>query len=467
MVLCGGPNCYKAAGCRCSGCEKEKYCSAECQKIHWKSHKPLCPLLKKLSNYFRPYHEVSQVITETLLLGGLGGFLRGGVIRLLEHLLSYAEYQFGEKVTGKDYREREDGERIDNWTVDLNFLHEINKRLAETYRTNASLSNIVRDNLSFPYIEKSVKILTPMLLLNLDALHGNELLFELCGAEQNMAIITLSRNQFVIAEGHCKRSLDYSKRFNGNPKDRTEAIFQALKAYCALQTQQENYVAAVALSEEAYDLVVIFYDPAHPCTQEAAGILISSLTHKGDLYNACRFAEVTYSNLKDPKNKINQESEQVAFGAHNLADVLYKQGEDLVKAEELSRHALRIRMKIQRESQPVGMTCNLLANILKKLKKEGDEAKILLQRSLAIDIRHEGPDGVNTLYGHYNISALYLELADKQRTSEAKKIDLNLAKSHFEEALRIQSKIFGPNHPMTKRFVDKLADIVRTIRQTR
>jgi hypothetical protein len=53
-----------------------------------------------------------------------------------------------------------------------------------------------------------------------------------------MAIITSSRNQFVVAEGHCKRALDYSRRFNGPPKDKTESIFQALKASCALQTQQ-------------------------------------------------------------------------------------------------------------------------------------------------------------------------------------------------------------------------------------
>jgi hypothetical protein len=191
--------------------------------------------LKKLSNDLRSYNEACQVITETLLLSN---FLTAGVIRVLEYLLSYAEYQFGEKVTGKDNLERGDGERIDNWIVDLNFLHGINKRLAETYRTNASLSNVVRDNLAFPYREKSVKLLTPMLLLNLDALHANKLLFELYSAEQIMAVITSSRNQFVVAEGHCKRSLDYAKRFNANPKDRTEAIFQALKAYCALQTQQ-------------------------------------------------------------------------------------------------------------------------------------------------------------------------------------------------------------------------------------
>jgi hypothetical protein len=185
MALCGGPNCYKAAHCRCSGCDKEKYCSAECQKIHWKSHKPLCPILKKLSNELRPYDEVSQVIMETLFSA------KGRIIRVLEYLLSYAEFQFGEEVSGKDYRERDNGERIDNWVVEMTFLHGINKQLAETYRTNMSLSNIVRDNLAFPYREKSIKILTSMLHSHkLDAieqpLHTDKLLFELLTTEQVM-----------------------------------------------------------------------------------------------------------------------------------------------------------------------------------------------------------------------------------------------------------------------------------------
>ena len=27
---------------KCSGCKKVHYCSAECQKTHWKTHKPEC-----------------------------------------------------------------------------------------------------------------------------------------------------------------------------------------------------------------------------------------------------------------------------------------------------------------------------------------------------------------------------------------------------------------------------------------
>jgi len=30
----------------CSGCHMIHYCSAECQKLHWKAHKIVCPLIK-------------------------------------------------------------------------------------------------------------------------------------------------------------------------------------------------------------------------------------------------------------------------------------------------------------------------------------------------------------------------------------------------------------------------------------
>jgi tetratricopeptide (TPR) repeat protein len=411
---------------------------------------------------------IAQVITETTFSA------KGDIPSVQEHLLSYAEFQFGDQVKGKHYREREDGECISNWQVEITCLHSINQRLAQTYMTNVSLSNLVRDNLAFPYREKSLKILSAMLAaLKPDddkyVRHHNYLMWELFKAEQVMAVITMSRNQFNIAEGHCQRCLDYAKRFGVEGNDKTEGLFQALKAYCALQSQQGKYLAAVALAEEAYNIVVTYYNPGHPRVQEAAGILIANLSHQGDIYNAERYADITLSNLEDPLNKINQESEEVAFGAYNLSDVLWKQGTDLVKAEKLSRQSLRIREKLEGDlGRNVGMNCNLLANILRKQGNHGDEVKDLLNRSLAIDIRNDGPDGVNTAVGHYNLAGFHVDLATHVPcTVIVRRNELTIAKASYEEALRIQSKVFGPSHPTTKRYIDKIADVVRTIKNSR
>jgi hypothetical protein len=82
--------------------------------------------------------------------------------------------------------------------------------------------------------------------------------------------------------------------------------------------------------------------------QEAAGILIEVLIAKGDLFDAECYAQVTYGNLRDKKNGIDQESDVVAISAYNLANVIYRQkGDlDLIKAEEIARESLRIRTLI-------------------------------------------------------------------------------------------------------------------------
>jgi hypothetical protein len=53
-------------------------------------------------------------------------------------------------------------------------------------------------------------------------------------------------------------------------------------------------IGAVALAEEAYNLLVEAYDCVHPEVQEAAGILINCLIDNNDSFNAERYAEVTY-----------------------------------------------------------------------------------------------------------------------------------------------------------------------------
>jgi ATP/maltotriose-dependent transcriptional regulator MalT len=158
-----------------------------------------------------------------------------------------------------------------------------------------------------------------------------------------MATVIVSRGQFDLAEGHCQRSLAYSKRLNVEGEDKTTSIFNALKIYSHLRQQQGNISDALTFAEDGYNLVVEFYDPVHLQVQEAAAILIHLSIAKGDYYNAGQFAEVTYSNLRDRKNGIDQESDDVATGAYNLANVIARQDDgDVTKAEGLARESLRI-----------------------------------------------------------------------------------------------------------------------------
>jgi hypothetical protein len=58
---------------------------------------------------------------------------------------------------------------------------------------------------------------------------------------------------------------------------------------------------------------------------------------KGDLFDAERYVQVTYGNLRDKKNGTDQESEVVALGAYNLASLIEQLDGGLIKAEELAR----------------------------------------------------------------------------------------------------------------------------------
>jgi hypothetical protein len=171
-------------------------------------------------------------------------------------------------------------------------------------------------------------------------------------------------------------------------------------------------------AEEAYNLVVEAYDPVHPQVpqvQEAAGVFTDILIMKGDLYDAEHYAQVTYGTLRDKKNGIDQNSEVVAQGAYNLANVILEQNRDLIKAEELARESLRIRTLISGSLfVAVEMSSNLLAHILEAQGKLGDETRGLYERCLAISIRNQGPDGSNTAIANHNLGLFYSSLAVRE-----------------------------------------------------
>jgi hypothetical protein len=75
-------------------------------------------------------------------------------------------------------------------------------------------------------------------------------------------------------------------------------------------------------------------------------MLIECLIHQGDLFNAERYAEQTYQNLRDIENWMDQGGKEVVEGAHNLADVILQQDGDLIKAEKLARESLHIRCRL-------------------------------------------------------------------------------------------------------------------------
>jgi hypothetical protein len=94
MSQCARPDCQTPAKSSCSGCGREQYCGSVCQKLDCKVHKSICGILKKFPNKLHCHDEALKIIHVFLLSN------KGNEIRVLEHLVSSADNQFGQQVEG-------------------------------------------------------------------------------------------------------------------------------------------------------------------------------------------------------------------------------------------------------------------------------------------------------------------------------------------------------------------------------
>lgn len=466
---CARSGCVKCGSNRCSICLRECYCSSECQKVDWKLHKPMCKILKKmLSNQIQSYSEVADVINE----------IRNAPqnisceIRILKHLISYAEFQFGDRIQGESYRKKHNGECISNWDVDVNYLlpiHDICLQIYETDECGRSLSMMLLDNLSLPHAEKMLEILrlwSPCLESNdrLDRDQTNLILKLSAGAEQRLASIYRNRNQFSLAEDQMNLALAHARQYEEEGEEKANLLVDVLKNYCHLRGTRGDYTGAVTFAKEAYNIAAVAYNPVHPRVQDVAGRLIQSMTHAGDLIQAETYAQMTLDSLRDPANKVDPEGAELVGGYYNLAKVTNELNKDQLKAEMLIRESLRIGTKYYgNDHQCVRDSATLLSSILVSQGKLGDETKKLLVRCLAIAIRNEGSDRLGTATANYDLGYYYCQLFQKNRVISTSREQLVLSQLYWKEAFRIYSKIFGKNHESTIRTEQLLSMISREL----
>lgn len=89
----------------------------------------------------------------------------------------------------------------------------------------------------------------------------------------------------------------------------------------------------------------------------------------------------------------------------------------------------------------VGHSLGLLANILIEQGNLGDDVKELLERSLAIHIKNDGREGMNTAIRYVSLSSFHDRLADSEVSANKRKEHLILSLSFTKEALRIRTKV--------------------------
>lgn len=115
----------------------------------------------------------------------------------------------------------------------------------------------------------------------------------------------------------------------------------------------------------------------------------------------------------------------------------------------LLRKAYRIMVKLfDNDQHHVGNAASILASILMKRGKLGDETKELLERHLAMTVWNEGLDG-----------CINIPLSKRQQTVDIRNEHLYLAMPYHKEVVRINSKRFGPADVRTVEYTSLLTDI--------
>jgi hypothetical protein len=87
----------------------------------------------------------------------------------------------------------------------------------------------------------------------------------------------------------------------------------------------------------------------------------------------------------------------------------------------------------------------------------------LHERSLVINIKNYGSEGVNTAALNFNMGVFYHLRAEESHTAETKKIHLQLSESKYKESLRIFTKVLGPDNPRTIEASSQLSFISRKL----
>jgi tetratricopeptide (TPR) repeat protein len=316
---------------------------------------------------------------------------------------------------------------------------------------------------------------------SLDKDQINTTLLYFTRTERKMGAIHKRRNEFNLAEDYCQRALTYARLFEGEEELKTSLLYSALIGVYDIYKNQGKYDEAFILDEEAYNCVAVTYNPVHPNVQHAASSLIECLIDKGDFDHAETFAQLTLESLKDPGNGLDQQSEAVAQGYCDLGNAIFQQKEDLVKAEKLVRESLRIRTRLHGgdhevvgvsssflarilrarlhggDHEVVGVSSSFLARILRAQGKLGIETKELYERCVAINIKNFGSEGMNTAASNFNLGNYYYQQAEASLSAGRRKEHLSLSFSKLIEALRINTKFFGPDNPKTMQISSQLS----------
>jgi tetratricopeptide (TPR) repeat protein len=471
---CGRPSCVEIATKKCSACNTETYCSPECQRLDWKIHKSMCVHMKN-PNQLLPFDELLRIIMEHEKQTQRTNLRETEKIRLMRYYLSFSIFQFGDRVEGKDYRERLNGFRIDNWRAEIvllgrpcyNLALAIDKEVVSHLAYKDFIDAKRLTETIIPWYVHALSFLEPWgLQLNLpenerivtlDKEHTNlvlNLLSETCGG---LGTTLCTLENFSDAEGYIEKSLFYARKIG-----QENILYKALTSKGSYLTFQSRDKEAKACYEEGYEIMSALHSLDHPVVLEAAKHIITNCMNLKDYYDCERYARVVYQYVSRP---IDRENLDVADAALDLSSALCglisergAEGGSIVEAEMLVRKSIRIS---EGKFSPDILVLNYaaLSNIQAMNKDLSEERRCLLQLTLDIRLKREGADYYFVGVAQQNLGVYHRDVMVSLPPGIAREEQRRLGISYCKEAIRVNTKLHGISHEATLNYTETLSYI--------
>lgn len=468
-MQCGRPCCINLKSKGCSNCLKEGYCSPECQKKDWKVHKLMCPHLKNSTKQL-PSKELCATLDKLSGLCLLELEKEGGenALRISEFCFTFTEQQFGDRILGQWYREREDGSRLDDWIVDIQYLQHFSDLIANNLKmisNNVDNVKIREDTLkkAICYYKRGLSILEPWGIqytlekskrnYKLDEEKINAIYQKLSETETNLCSCLSIFGNYSEAIEYCDKAILHANIIMVE-EIRIHIVFHAMTQKGKVLCLQKKFSEAKIVYEDAYNLVAEAYYVDHPLVLKAGNSLIDILIQTYEYVLAERYARISYESLTRP---IDNESVEVGNAAELLSYVSYlicstDEGDNddddevclkkitLKEAEMLGRKALRIKERIHGKNYYVDVNIKLnLSNILQLKGNHNDEARDLLEECLATNIARFGGNNRDVGVVFDRLATFHSNVAQGLSHSHAKTANLNLAIGYGKLGLRIKT----------------------------
>lgn len=327
-LICHQRECDKVGGSFCGACGLSRYCSSECQRADWKTHKAVC---KKTGE---PKLLDASVIRDKLQqYYMLGKKYRGEkklqkAIEVSESALKFTKEQLVVKNVGGGCKTKKNGEVIQEIYVILIYSNLIEALISE--KSPEALNKAIDRTRE----TRQLMEMSPIRDGPDPIVQGVEF-----DADLYLARIYLEKSEFRTAAQHCQLSVDTVKRQKSTNK--AKKLFSSLTVFSDILSMEGNPAGALVYSEEAYNAVSVVFGPEDLNSLEAAGNLVNCLIEVGDYETAERYGRVTHEALIDRANRIPYRSQPVALSMLILVR-LFTRIPTLARAAEVGLHGKEI-----------------------------------------------------------------------------------------------------------------------------